>query len=242
MKFPVEFYNDNLAMNNNIIQCSHKFGVQKLVSCLSTCIFPDKTSYPIDETMVHNGPPHSSNAAYAHAKRMIDVANKAYAQEYGCKFTSVIPTNIYGPHDNFHLEDSHVIPGLIHKFYRAQRDGTPMAVMGSGAPLRQFIHSEDLARLFLWVLESYDSVEPIILSVGEEDEVSIKDVVTHIRDAFDFAGELTFDTTKADGQYKKTASNAKLRSFLPDFKFTPIDEGIRATVQWFKENYETCRK
>lgn len=124
MKKPVEFYNDNLSMNNNIIDCSHRFGVKKLVSCLSTCIFPDKTTYPIDETMVHNGPPHSSNYAYAHAKRMIDVANKAYNQEYGCQFTSVIPTNIYGPHDNFHLENSHVIPGLIHKFYNAQRTYT----------------------------------------------------------------------------------------------------------------------
>lgn len=242
MKYPVEFYNDNLAMNNNIIQCSHKFGVKKLVSCLSTCIFPDKTTYPIDETMVHNGPPHSSNAAYAHAKRMIDVANKAYNQEYGCMFTSVIPTNIYGPHDNFHLEDSHVIPGLVHKFFNAQRDGTPMTVWGSGSPLRQFIYSEDLGRLFLWVLQSYESVEPIILSVGEEDEVSIKDVVLHIKNAAGYTGELTFDTTKADGQFKKTASNAKLRSFLPDFQFTPINEGIKNTVEWFKANYEIARK
>lgn len=144
MKYPVEFYHDNLSMNNNIIECSHKFKVKKLISCLSTCIFPDKTTYPIDETMVHNGPPHFSNAAYAHAKRMIDVANHAYNQEYGSNFTSVIPTNIYGPHDNFHLEDSHVIPGLIHKFYNAKKEGKDMTVMGTGKPLRQFIHSEDL--------------------------------------------------------------------------------------------------
>jgi len=120
MKYPVEFWDYNTAMNNNIFKLSHEYKVKKVISCLSTCIFPDKTTYPIDETMIHNGPPHSSNEAYAYAKRMIDVTNRAYNKEYGVNFTSVIPTNIYGPHDNFHLEDSHVIPGLIHKFYLAK--------------------------------------------------------------------------------------------------------------------------
>ena len=107
-------------MNDNVFEACREFGVGKLVSCLSTCIFPDKTSYPIDETMVHNGPPHPSNEGYAYAKRMIDVLNRAYAQEFGLPYTSIIPTNIYGPHDNYHLEDSHVIPGLIHKMYLAK--------------------------------------------------------------------------------------------------------------------------
>ena len=129
--------------------------VKRLVSCLSTCIFPDKTTYPIDETMVHNGPPHSSNEGYAYAKRMIDVMNRCYASEYGCCFTSIIPTNIYGPHDNFSIEDGHVIPGLIHKCYLAKRDGTPFTIWGSGAPLRQFICSSDLAALTVWVLRNY---------------------------------------------------------------------------------------
>ncbi len=117
-----------------------------------------------------------------------------------------------------------------------------MTVMGTGKPLRQFIHSQDLAELFLWVTRSYDSVEPIILSVGEEDEVSIKDVVEYIAEAFDFKGKIIFDTTKADGQFKKTASNAKLRTFLPDFKFKPMKEGIKETVQWFLDNYNIARK
>merc|ERR1712070_924179 len=99
--------------------CCHEFDVIKCVSCLSTCIFPDKTSYPIDETMIHNGPPHESNYGYAYAKRMIDVQNRALRDQYGRRYTSVIPTNIYGPYDNFHLEDSHVIPGLIHKTHIA---------------------------------------------------------------------------------------------------------------------------
>lgn len=101
MKYPVEFWTYNIAINENILQLSKEFGVKKLVSCLSTCIFPDKTTYPIDETMIHNGPPHFSNEAYAYAKRMIDVQNRAYHKQFGCPFTSVIPTNIYGPHDNW---------------------------------------------------------------------------------------------------------------------------------------------
>ena len=242
MKYKVEFYRDNIFMNDNIFEACRKFKVEKLISCLSTCIFPDKTTYPIDETMIHNGAPHISNDAYAYAKRMIDVMNHAYKDEYGCNFTAVIPTNIYGPHDNFHLEDSHVIPGLIHKCYLAKRDGASFVVGGSGTPLRQFIHSEDLARLILWTLESYDSVEPIILSVDESAEVSISDIALMIAKAMEFSGEVVFDTSRADGQFKKTASNAKLRGYLPDFEFCPIREGIADAVRWFLENYDVARK
>jgi GDP-L-fucose synthase len=103
LRYKVEFYRENVLINDNVMECSREFNVTKLVSCLSTCIFPDKTTYPIDETMVHNGPPHTSNEGYAYAKRMIDVMNRCYAEEYGCNFTSIIPTNIFGPHDNFRL-------------------------------------------------------------------------------------------------------------------------------------------
>ncbi|KAJ3277288.1 GDP-L-fucose synthase, partial [Borealophlyctis nickersoniae] len=107
MKKKAEFYRDNAVMNDNVLHLAYLMKVKKVVSCLSTCIFPDKTTYPIDETMIHNGPPHESNFGYAHAKRMIDVINRAYHDQYGCNFTSVIPTNIFGPHDNYNLEDSH---------------------------------------------------------------------------------------------------------------------------------------
>merc|ERR1712199_40663 len=108
MKANLEFFRINMKINDNVLSLSHEFGVKKVVSCLSTCIFPDKTSYPIDETMVHNGPPHPSNEGYAYAKRMIDTANRCYHDQHGRMFTPVIPTNIYGRHDNYHLEDSHV--------------------------------------------------------------------------------------------------------------------------------------
>lgn len=141
MKQKVEFYRENVLMNDNIMECCRIYKVQKLVSFLSTCIFPDKTSYPINESMLHNGPPHPSNEGYAYSKRLLDTMSRAYAEEYGCNFTSIIPTNIYGPNDNFLIENGHVIPGLIHKCYIAKRDGTPFTVWGSGKPLRQFIYS-----------------------------------------------------------------------------------------------------
>jgi len=242
MKEKVEFYRENIMINDNVMECCRVHKVEKLVSYLSTCIFPDKTTYPIDETMLHAGPPHPSNEGYAYAKRMVDTMNRAYNAEYGCNFTSIIPTNIYGPSDNFSVENGHVIPGLIHKCYIAKRDGTPFTVWGSGRPLRQFMYSGDLAELTVWVMRSYDSPEPIIISVDEEDEVSIKDVALAVVKAMKFEGEVVFDDSKSDGQFKKTASNKKLRGLKPGHEFIGIEEGIQRAVDWFVENYETCRK
>lgn len=163
----------------------HKRGVKKLVSCLSTCIFPDKTTYPIDETMLHNGPPHPSNEGYAYAKRMVDVLTRMYNMNSGVNYTSVIVTNVFGKFDNFHLEDSHVAPGLIHKAYLAKQRGTPFTVLGSGKPLRQFIYNKDLGKLLLWSLQEYNEAEPLILCVDEDEEVSIGDLALAIANAMD---------------------------------------------------------
>lgn len=242
LKYNLDFYRINTLINDNVLNISYKTGVKKVVSCLSTCIFPDKTTYPIDETMVHNGPPHDSNFGYSYSKRMIDVQNRAYHKQHGCQFTSVVPTNVYGPYDNFNLEDGHVLPGLIHKIYMAKKNNTPFTVWGTGSPRRQFIYSRDLARLMIWVLRNYNEIDPIILSVGEEDEVSIKEAAETVIKAMDFKGEVVFDTTKSDGQFKKTASNAKLRKYLPDFKFTPFDKAVKESCDWFEQNFDTLRK
>jgi len=242
MKANCDFFRNNMKMNDHILELSHQFGVKKVVSCLSTCIFPDKTSYPIDETMVHNGPPHPSNFGYSYAKRMIDVQNQAYHQQHGKTFTSVVPCNVFGPHDNFNIHQGHVIPGLINKAYEAKKNGTAFEIWGTGAPLRQFIYSIDLAKLFVWVLREYDEVDPIILATDEEDEVSIKEVAEMILEAFKFDGEVKFLTDKADGQFKKTASNAKLRKYLPDFKFVPTKVAIQETVNWYVDNFDTARR
>ncbi|XP_041423643.1 GDP-L-fucose synthase-like [Xenopus laevis] len=165
------------------------------------------------------------------------LVSRAYYEQHGCKFTSVIPTNVFGPHDNFNIDDGHVLPGLIHKVYSAKQNGTALSIWGTGQPRRQFIYSLDLARLFIWVLREYNEVEPIILSVGEEDEVSIKEAAESIVAAMEFKGELIFDSTKSDGQFKKTASNHKLRKYLPDFQFTPFNKGSSGASESSRDVY-----
>ena len=235
-----EFFYDNIMMNSNVIECSRKHNVKKLVSFLSTCIFPDKIDYPLTESKIHLGPPHSSNDAYAYAKRMADVQIRAYREQYGVNYTSVIPTNIYGPNDNFSLVHGHVMPMLIHKLYLAQRDNTDFTVWGSGKPLREFIHSKDIAKLTEWAIESYDESEPIIFT--NSNEISIAELVDLLVKEFNFKGNVKFDSTKPDGQFRKPSDNSKLKSYLPDFEFTPIEIGINETVNWFIENYEKSRK
>lgn len=241
MKYKVDMYENNTQINLNVLKCCHDVGVKKVVSCLSTCIFPDHTTYPINEEMLHNGPPHESNYAYAYAKRMLEIHSKAYQEQYGDDFICVIPTNIYGENDNYNLEMAHVIPALIHKCFMAKNTSKPFIVLGTGKPLRQFIYSQDLAKLLLWALEDYKSKESIILSVGEEDEISIRDVATLIAKEFNYEDMIEFNDSCADGQYKKTANNAKLMALYPDFQFTPIQEGIQKSIKWFVENLKSCR-
>ncbi|XP_039320809.2 GDP-L-fucose synthase isoform X2 [Saimiri boliviensis] len=215
IKYNLDFWRKNVHINDNVLHSAFE---------------------------IHNGPPHGSNFGYSYAKRMIDVQNRAYFQQHGCTFTAVIPTNVFGPHDNFNIEDGHVLPGLIHKVHLAKSSGSALTVWGTGKPRRQFIYSLDLAQLVIWVLREYNEVEPIILSVGEEDEVSIEEAAEAVVEAMDFHGEVTFDTTKSDGQFKKTASNSKLRAYLPDFRFTPFKQAVKETCAWFTDNYEQARK
>ena len=242
MSQKVDMFEKNMQINMNVLKCCHEYHIKKVVCCLSTCIFPDSTTYPIDETMLHQGPPHSSNDAYAYAKRMLEVQCKAYQEQYGSRFVCVIPTNIYGSYDNFSLEDGHVIPSLIHKCYLAKEKGEDFVIRGSGTPLRQFIYSQDLAKLMMWTLEHYEDKEPIILSVSEKDEVSIAEVGRLIAREFEYEHRIVFDTGFSDGQFKKTANNGRLLGLVEDISFTPLEKGIKESVQWFKENGDTCRK
>jgi GDP-L-fucose synthase len=232
----------NLLINTNVLKCAHELKVRKCISCLSTCIFPDKVLYPIDETSLHDGPPHESNYGYAYAKRILDVQSKAYRDQYNDNFICVIPTNIYGKNDNFNLENAHVIPALIHQCYLAKKNKKPFIVKGSGRPLRQFIYSIDLAKLILWTLEEYNGNANIALSVGPEEEKTIENIARIIAKCFDYEFELIFDTSFSDGQYKKTCSNKKLMENIETFDFTSINIGIKETINWFIENYKICRK
>ena len=240
MKYKGEYFYDNIMMNTNVIEQARINGVKKLVTFLSTCVFPDKVDYPLTESKIHLGEPHVSNNAYAYAKRMSDVQIRAYREQYGLQYKSVIPTNIYGPNDNFSLEHGHVMPMLIHKMYLSQKNKTPFEVWGTGKPLREFIYSKDIAKLTEWVLNEYDEDEPIILTTSEE--ISIKELVDLLVQEFNFKGKVVFNTDKPEGQFRKPSDNSKIKKYLPDFKFTPIEVGIKETVDWFKENYEKSRK
>jgi GDP-L-fucose synthase len=235
-----QFFYDNIMINTNIIESARKYNVEKLVAFLSTCIFPDNVEYPLTESKIHLGAPHNSNDSYAYAKRMADIQIRAYREQYGLNYISVIPTNIYGPNDNFSLEHGHVVPMLIHKLYLAQKNNTDFIVWGSGKPLREFIYSKDIAKLSEWALDNYNEVEPIIFTNSYE--ISIMDLVDLLISEFNFKGKVIFDTTKPDGQFRKPSDNSKLKSYLPDFKFTPIETGLKETIQWFRTNYENTRK
>jgi len=241
MKYKVDFFRENLYMNDNVMEACRKYKVEKLLTCLSTCIFPSKVDkYPIDESMLHQGAADKSNYGYAMAKRMVDVANHCYREQYGLNYISLAPGNLYGPWDNFTIEGGHVIPGLIHKCYLAKRDNADFSIWGSGKPLRQFLFAEDFARILLWIVKNYNDPETVICCT--EEETSIGDVADIIAKETEFKGKSVRDTSKSDGQFKRTVSNQKLMKLMPDFKFTPIKDGIMQTVKWFSENYENARK
>ena len=240
MNYKGEYFYDNIMTNTNVIEGARKSGVEKLVCFLSTCVFPDNVEYPLTESKIHLGEPHSSNYPYAYAKRMADIQIRAYREQYGLNYVSVIPTNIYGPNDNFSLTHGHVIPMLIHKLYLAQQNNTDFVVWGSGKPLREFIYSKDIATLSEWAVNNYNDPEPIIFSTSHE--ISIMDLVDLLVKEFNFKGKVIFDKSKPDGQYRKPSDNNKLKSYLPDFNFTPIEEGVKETVNWFIKNYEKTRK
>ncbi|XP_067951489.1 GDP-L-fucose synthase-like [Watersipora subatra] len=238
----LDFLRTNMAINDNVLQTSFEQGVQKVISCLSTCVFPDKITYPMEESMLHNGPPHPSNFGFSHAKRILDIENRAYNLQGGGIFTAIIPTNVFGPHDNFNIEDGHMVAGLIHKAYLAKKNKTELTVWGSGLPRRQFIYSRDMAKIFIWALREYEDVEPIMATVGEDEEFSIRETADMIVKAMNFTGPVRFDTSRSDGQFRKTSSNAKLLKHLPGFQYTPTQQALQETCDWFNDNYGLARK
>lgn len=236
IKYKGEYFYDNIMINTNVIEHARRYGVKKLVNFLSVCVYPDNIEYPLTENQIHVGQPHTSNDAYAYAKRMSDIQINTYRQQYGINYTSIIPTNVYGPCDNFSLDQGHVIPMLIHKMYLAQQNNTDFVVWGNGKSLREFIFSKDLGKITEWVLNEYEETEPIIASTSQE--ISIGDVVDLLVTEFNFKGNIIFDTTKPNGQFRRPSDNSKLKNYLKDFEFTPIETGLKETVKWFQEHYD----
>ena len=236
---PVEMIEDNLIINLNVIKTCHECNIQRLVCCLSTCIFPDPApAYPITMDMIHAGPPHTSNEGYAYAKRLMEVQCRTYNQAYDREYFCVVPPNIYGPGDNYNLIDAHVVPALIHKCWTAKRDGTPLKVAGDGTPLRQFVYSDDLARIIHWAFKYYTNYLRPVSGCPPDCEVAISDVVRSIVDAFGFTGPIEYDPALPNGHLKKTVASDDLPHGIV---FTPLREGIQKSVDWFIEHKDIAR-
>ena len=235
-----EYFYDNLMINTNVIESCRKNGVKRLMVFSSTCVFPADVVYPLTEDKIHLGPPHETNYGYGYAKRMAEVQIKAYNQQYGTEYFTVIPCNMYGPNDNYNLETSHVIPSLIHKVYLAKLNNTDVSVWGSGESLREFIYTKDVVNITTMLMENYTDTKPIILSTSIE--VSIKEIITIICDIMEFKNEVVFDTSKPEGQFRKPSDNSYLKSIIGDYEFTPLRVGLEETIKYFIENYGTIRK
>lgn len=239
--YVAEFFDDNMKMNMNVLSQCRDLNI-KLVSVLSTCIYPDKdwVTYPLTEDQLHKGPPHPSNFGYAYAKRMLEVQSRAYRQQYGCNFISAVPNNLYGPNDNYDLESGHVVPALIRKFHEAQiRGDDKVVIWGTGNPLRDFTFARDAAAIILWLAENYNGSDPV--NIGNPEEVSIRKLVEMIGEEMNFKGVADFDSTKPDGQYRKPCSNSKLRSLGWDGEYVSLRNGLRETINSFKERYPNVR-
>lgn len=234
------FYYDNVMMNTNVLECSRVHGVKKLISCLSTCIYPDKVEYPLSEDKIHLGPPHQSNYSYAYTKRMIEVQSRAYREQYGCDFICMSPNNLYGTHDNFDLENSHVIPAIIRKIYEAKLNNKKAIFWGDGTPLREFTYADDIPEISLYLLENYNNSSAI--NVGNTKEISIKQVVDMVARYFNFDGEILWDTTKPMGQIRKPSDNSKFISLgWSNNRYTKFEIGLKETCKWFTINYPNVR-
>ncbi len=236
-----DFFEDNITINSNVTSACFAKKI-KLVSILSTCIYPDApyVKYPLTEDQLHMGPPHSSNYGYAYAKRMLEVQSRAYRQQYGCNFVTVIPNNLYGPNDNFSLHSGHVIPALIRKIYEAKINNRPtVEVWGTGRAIREFTLASDAAQIILWIAETHNDNAPV--NIGNTSSTSISDLAELIASHVGFSGKIIFDKSKPEGQYEKPSSNQKLKSLGWSKDYTPLSEGIRQTANSFVSQYPNVR-
>ena len=232
--FPVEFLTQNLQIQSNLMDAAHAAKTEKFVFLGSSCIYPGNCPQPIKEDYLLTGELEQTNSAYAIAKIAGIELVKSYRKEYGYKWISVMPTNLYGPNDNFDLETSHVLPALIRKFIEAkQNNKSEVTVWGSGTPLREFLHTDDLAKAVLLCMEKYDDAQQI--NVGSGVEISILDLANKIAEKVGFSGSIVMDANKPDGTPRKVLDITKVSNL--GWKPTiSLDQGIASTVEWYLEN------
>jgi GDP-L-fucose synthase len=231
--YPVEFLSDNLTIQGNLMRAAHKAEVPNFVFLGSSCIYPRNCAQPIKEEYLMSGPLEVTNSAYAVAKIAgIEMVN-SYRKEYGTKWISLMPTNLFGPRDNFDLATSHVLPAFIRRFVEAAESGMDKVTLwGSGAPLREFLHVDDLAQAVVLASEKYDS--SLHLNVGTGEDLSIKELAQKVAHAAGFTGDIEWDATKPDGTPRKVldVSRVKALGWKPTIT---LEEGIASTIAWYKE-------
>jgi GDP-L-fucose synthase len=231
---PVEFLLENLTLQNNLIEAAADFGCAKLLFLGSSCIYPKLAPQPIREDALLTGPLEPTNDAYAIAKIAGIMLCQAYAREYGKTFLSAMPTNLYGPHDNFDLHTSHVLPALIRKVHEAKKSGArEVLVWGTGTPRREFLHADDLADACIFLLRNYDS--PDLINIGSGNDVTICELAETVCEVLGFNGTITFDPAMPDGTPRKLMDSSRLFS-LGWKPHIPLREGIAHAHTWFLEN------
>ncbi|MDU3526241.1 GDP-L-fucose synthase [Clostridium sp.] len=234
--YPADFIFENLQIQNNVIGNSYKYGVKKLMFLGSSCIYPKMCPQPIKEEYLLSGYLEETNEAYALAKisglKMCQYFNK----QYGTNFISVMPTNLYGPYDNFHPENSHVMPALIRRFHEAKvSDAKEVVVWGSGTPLREFLYSEDMADACIYLMENYEGND--FFNIGTGKEITIKGLTELIKEVVGYEGKIVWDASKPDGTPRKLLDVSRLESQGWKYKME-LKDGVKEAYEWYLENYE----
>jgi len=234
-QYPADFIYENLMIQNNVIKAAHDFNAKKLLFLGSTCIYPKNAPQPIKEEYLLSGFLEPTNEAYAIAKIAGLEMCKFFKRQYGDNFISCMPTNLYGPYDNFDLKSSHVLPALIRKFHEAKEEGKPsVEVWGTGTPLREFLHVDDMADACIFLMENYNGEEHVNIGTGEE--VSIKQLAETVKEIIGYKGQLLFNSDKPDGTPRKLTDITKLHELGWKHSIN-LKEGIEDSYKWFKENY-----
>ena len=232
--YPADFIYSNLVIETNVIESAQRSKVQKLLFLGSSCIYPKLALQPIKEEYLLTGPLEETNSAYAIAKIAGVLMCQSYREQYGSNFIRVMPTNLYGPNDNFDPVNSHVLPGLLRRFHEAKESGAPeVVVWGTGSPKREFLHVDDLAGASLFLMETYD--EGAIVNIGTGEDVSIKELAEMVKEVVGYQGLITWDTSKPDGTPRKLLDVSKLQN-LGWTHSVPLSEGIQKTYTWCVEN------